>query len=305
MISRRGFFSALAGVGVMTTTSAGAALQTPAAKVTLLHTNDTHSRIDPFPSGPWKDQGGIAQRAALIARLRRENPATLVADAGDIFQGTPYFNLFKGRVELETMSLASYDIATLGNHDFDLGSAWLLTAIQKYARFSFVSSNLAFSQPSASRLIQPYLIREIQGRRLGFFGLTVQFQGLVPAHLHEGVTYHDPIRAARRMVGLLRHKLRCDAVILLSHLGLTGFAGEPGDVDLAASVEGIDAILGGHTHTFLSTPRLIRDPAGHETPIFQVGHSGLFLGQIDLLFPPKQPPQIQSQGHPVLPPVRR
>jgi 5'-nucleotidase len=229
-----------------------------------------------------------------------------VVDAGDIFQGTPYFNLFHGRVELETMSRAGYDIATLGNHDFDLGAEWLLTALERYASFAMCSSNLVFSHPSAGKLIKPYLLREVGGRRLGFFGLTIQLQGLVPVELWKGVRYLEPIRVARQMVKLLREKHHCDAVILLSHLGYTGFQQEPGDIDLAKAVKGIDLIVGGHTHTFLDKPHWVRYADGTETAIVQVGHSGIYLGQVDLHFSERRPVRVEQHALPIgKPPTER
>lgn len=281
--------------------SAWAKAPPPKANViTLLHTNDTHSRIDPFTTGPYKGQGGIAQRAAWIRAFRAKQPHTLVIDAGDIFQGTPYFNLFHGRVELETMSLAGYDIATLGNHDFDLGAEWLLTAIERYAKFSFCSANLQFSQAAAQKQIRPYILRTIGGRKLGFFGLGIRCEGLIPTHLWRGVHYLDPIAVSRKMVQLLRGYHQCDAVIALSHLGFVGYRSEPGDMDLAKQVRGIDLIVGGHTHTFLSTPKRISNPFQEQTHIVQVGHSGVWLGQVDLHFTDGHV-DVQGTAHPITP----
>ncbi len=276
---------------------------TKAATVTLLHTNDTHSRIDPFTTGPYKGQGGIAQRAALIREIRSKQPHTLVIDAGDIFQGTPYFNLFHGRVELETMSLAGYDIAAIGNHDFDLGAEWLLTAIERYARFSFCSANLQFAQPAAQKWVRPYILRTVGGRKLGFFGLGVRCEGLIPAHLWRGVRYLDPITVSRKMVHLLREQHHCEAVIALSHLGFVGYRNEPGDMDLAKQVRGIDLIVGGHTHTFLAAPQRITNAFQEDTHIVQVGHSGVWLGQVDLHFAENHV-QIKGTAHPIAPPSK-
>lgn len=284
-MDRRAFLGSLGAAGAASVLLGREGIAaTKAPVVTILHTNDTHSRIDPFSGGKFRGQGGIAQRAAMIAEIRAKKPASLVVDAGDIFQGTPYFNLFRGRVELETMSRAGYDISAIGNHDFDLGADWLLTAIQRYATFSFCSANLLFSQPEAQKLVRPFLIRHVGGRKLGFFGLGVRFRGLVPAHLCKGVRYADPLQVSRKMVRLLREKHRCEAVIALSHLGYMGYESEPGDMDLAKSVRGIDLIIGGHTHTFLSTPRLERNAFQEETHIVQVGHSGVWLGEVELHF---------------------
>ncbi len=274
-----------------------------AQTVMLLHTNDTHSRIDPYASGKYKGMGGIARRAALIAEIKRQHPATLVVDAGDLLQGTPYFNLFKGSVEFETMRRAGYDLCAIGNHDFDAGAERLLFLAKHHGKFPLITANILFSQPGAERLIQPYTIREVGGWKLGFFGLGVRFRGLVPASLHNGVKYIAPIPVARTIVKTLRETHRCDAVIALSHLGYTGFDKEPGDCDLAREVPGIDIIIGGHTHTFLEHPKGIRSTDGRLTRIYQVGHSGLYLGQIELSFAPHDSLQIRQQNVPIVAPT--
>lgn len=297
-MKRREFVAGLVGgavCGGMVQTSLAASTN----KVTILHTNDTHSRIDPFAGGRYKGMGGIARRAALIASIKKAHPATLVVDAGDIFQGTPYFNIFRGQLELKTMSMAGYDVATLGNHDFDLGSAWMLKMVQQHASFSFVSANYEFSQSAAKKLIQPYQIKVVNGWRIGFFGLGVRFRGLVSQSLHKGVVYQPPVAVARQVAATLRSKHRCDAVVALSHLGYSGFDGEVGDRDLAKQVPGIDVIIGGHTHTFLKKPTVVMAPDGRQTHIVQVGHSGIYLGQIDLHFGGKSGPKVTNAVHPV------
>lgn len=267
-----------------------------AQTITIIHTNDTHSRIDPFPDGKYKGLGGIAQRASLIAQIRRKNPATLVVDAGDILQGTPYFNMFHGRVEFETMKKSGYDVSAIGNHDFDAGVERLLYLAQHHGKFPLLSANLQFAQSEAERLVRPYLVKEIGGWKLGLFGLGVRFRGLVPQKLHQGVTYLSPLTVAKACVKTLREQHRCDAVIALSHLGYVGFDGEPGDQDLAREVPGIDIIIGGHTHTFLSHPTLVRTTDGQISRIYQVGHSGIYVGQIDLFFHPHDNLQIREQN---------
>lgn len=268
-------------------------------QVSILHTNDTHSRIDPFAKGRYKGLGGIARRAALIQQIKRQYPHTLVVDAGDIFQGTPYFNMFRGKLELKSMSLAGYDFSTLGNHDFDLGADWFLEVAKKHAAFPFVTSNLHFTQKGASQLVKSYAIKVVNGLKIGLFGLGVRFRGLVAASLHKGVSYHSPVPIAKRIVSTLRNTHKCHAVVLLSHLGYTGFDGEPGDQDIARQVPGIDVIIGGHTHTFLKKPTLVKAPDGRSTHIFQVGHSGVMLGHIVLTFDAKGSLSIQNKVHPI------
>lgn len=265
-------------------------------RITLLHTNDTHSRLEPFENGKLAGLGGIARRAALIRAIRTRNPHTLVLDAGDTFQGTPYYNAFAGHAEFETMSAAGYDCATLGNHDFDKGVDALVSAMGK-ARFSFVSANYDIDAPSLRARVNPFEVRAIGGRRIGLFGLGVSFAGLVSGSLHAGVRYTAPVAAARAAVDTLRSTHGVDAVVLLSHLGYFGHGSEPGDVELAEAVPGIDVIIGGHTHTFLDAPHVVTHRTGGSTAIVQVGSSGTHLGQVDLLFGAGPGVVAQARSH--------
>jgi 5'-nucleotidase len=276
-----GGLGALAGATLL---GPSAALASPrATRVTLLHTNDTHSRLEPFEKGKLAGLGGIARRASLIRAIRAEQPHTLVLDAGDTFQGTPYYNAFAGHAEFETMTAAGYDCVTLGNHDFDKGVEALVSAMQK-ARFSFVSANYDIDAPGLRERVAPYEVRTVGGRRIGLFGLGVSFSGLVSGSLHAGVRYRPPVAAARTAVETLRTTQGVDAVVLLSHLGYFGHGNEPGDVELAEAVPGIDVIIGGHTHTFLDVPHVVTHRAGGQTAIVQVGSSGTHLGRVDLEF---------------------
>lgn len=269
--------------------------------VTLVHTNDTHSRIDPYTKGKYKGLGGIARRATMISQVRQQNPATLVLDAGDFFQGTPYFNMFKGRIELMAMSQCGYHYATLGNHDFDLGGEWLLTALSRHARFPILCANLDFQDPRAEKLIRPYAVRMVGGRKIGIIGLCIQLEGLVAGKLWKGVKYKDPLLLTKQLVSRLRKQEKCDAVVVLSHLGYTPYRNQPSDQQLARNVDGIDVIIGGHTHTFLMTPKQVTSVGGHKTRIYQVGHSGLVLGQIDLVFDDKGGVSTYDSLHPINP----
>jgi len=221
--------------------------------------------------------GGIARRATLINSIRQAQPATLVVDAGDVFQGTPYYNQFKGCAEYETMSAAGYDLVTLGNHDFDGGVEALLKAMQ-LARFGFVSTNYILEDERLRTRIKPWELRLVGGRRVGLFGLGVILKGLVSPRFHQGLYYTPPIPAAAHAVGALK-ALGAEAIICLSHLGLEGYGGEPGDLQVAEAVKGIDLIVGGHSHSFLEQPKWVG-----QTAVVQVGHSGTHLGRVDLSF---------------------
>jgi 5'-nucleotidase len=252
----------------------------------ILHTNDTHSRIDPFPmdGGPNQGLGGVARRATLVERIRARHPNVLLLDSGDIFQGTPYFNFFGGEIEFKTMSAMGYDVATLGNHDFDNGVDGL-TAMLPYAEFQFVSANYRVEGSPLEPFVRPYVVRDVGNTRVGIFGIGIAFEGLVLAALHEGVHHTDPFQAARRAVDELRSR-GCDLVICLSHLGHRYRGDRPSETLLAQRVPGIDLILGGHSHTFLDEPEVFQHPGYGQTLVNQVGWGGMRLGRIDVVMGP-------------------
>jgi len=254
-------------------------------KITLLHTNDTHSRIDPFPAdaGNLAGKGGAAARANYIRSVRSREKHTLLLDAGDIWQGTPYFNTYKGRLEFELMSKMKYDAATLGNHDFDLGIEGLLKQ-WKFAQFPFVCTNYDFSDTGLRGLLKKYLVLERGGIRFGILGLGIQLKGLVPDDLYKGVRYLDPLAEANKMAKKLKRKLNCDFIIALSHLGYRYQSDKISDRKLAKDSEYIDLILGGHTHTFLEGVQTVTNRKGYKVAINQVGFGGAMIGHIDLWF---------------------
>jgi len=249
----------------------------------VLHTNDTHSRMDPFPmdGGPNQGLGGAARRATLIRRVRSEHPHVLLLDSGDIFQGTPYFNFFHGELEFEAMSAMEYDVATIGNHDFDNGVDGLAGMMPR-ATFDLVSANYDVVGSPLEARVQPWVIRELDGVRVGIFGLGVDFEGLVLESLHRGVRHTDPFESARRSVSALR-TLGCSLIICLSHLGYRYRGDRPSDTRLAQEVDGIDLILGGHSHTFMDSPDIYSRPSNRQTLVNQVGWGGMRLGRVDVV----------------------
>jgi 5'-nucleotidase len=253
--------------------------------ITILHTNDTHSQIDPIPAKDkqYGGQGGVARRATLAKRVRKENPNTLLIDAGDSFQGTPYFNFYKGEVEFKSMSMIGYDAATIGNHEFDNGVA-ALAAAMKFANFDFVSANYDVSGTPLEGRVKPYVVREVGGVRIGLFGLGVSPIGLITPDNFKGVKYIDPVQAAADVVRTLRNRERCTLVVAMTHLGYypNPKEGDIGDTQVASQVNGIDFIAGGHTHTFMHKPVLAKTPSGANTIIFQVGRSGIYVGRVDM-----------------------
>jgi 5'-nucleotidase len=263
--------------------------------ITILHTNDTHSRLDPFPEDDarFPNKGGIARRATLIENIRKENPNTLLLDAGDFFQGTPYFNFYGGELELKFMSMLKYDAATIGNHEFDNGINGLLAQLP-HAKFPIISSNYDFSNTILDGYVDKYRIFEKDGIKVGVFGLGIELEGLVTKKLYQETKYYDPIEIAQDMTKILKQEKQCDLVICLSHLGYSYEHDKVSDVRLAAATSGIDLILGGHTHTFLPRPVVVKNINDQEVLINQVGFAGINLGRIDFYFEEKEINEVKS-----------
>ena len=284
MFSRRHFLkqTALAAGGLLLPRLAA----TDETHLVLLHTNDTHSRIDPFPLDGGRNEGlgGAARRAALIQHIRARHPNVLLLDSGDIFQGPPYFNLFDGEVEFKTMSAMGYDVATLGNHDFDNGVDGLV-AMLPHADFEFVSANYDVSRSALQGRVRPWTTRTVGGVKVGLFGLGIAFDRLVLPELHDGVVYEDPIAVARATVRELQRQ-GCGLIVCLSHLGHRYRGNTVSDVVVAREVPGLHLILGGHTHTFMDGPDVFRHPNDPATVVHQVGFAGIRLGRIDVFLGP-------------------
>jgi 5'-nucleotidase len=252
--------------------------------LTILHTNDVHSYIDPFPPTHPKNpnMGGVARRAALIEGIRKENPNVLLLDAGDIFQGTPYFNYYGGELEFKLMSMMDYDVATMGNHDFDNGIDGFHAQL-RHAKFEFVSANYDFKNTVLDGLIKPYTIFHKNEIKVGVFGLGVGLDGLVDKKNYKETVYNDPVGVAQDIVRILKQDKKCDLVICLSHLGYK-YKDEPDkicDLKLAELTQDIDLIIGGHTHTFLDKPTVMKNAIGQDVLVNQVGCYGINLGRID------------------------
>ena len=251
--------------------------------ITILHTNDVHSHIEPFgPEDPKNpNMGGVARRATLVHQIRNENPNTLLLDAGDIFQGTPFFNFYGGELEFKLMSKLKYDAATLGNHDFDNGIDGLYSQLPN-ADFDFLISNYDFSDTVMNGHTSPYKVYMKDGVKIGIFGIGIELKGLVTDKLYKETKYLDPIEVTQDMTRILKEELKCDLVICLSHLGYE-YKNEDkiSDIKLARATENIDLIIGGHTHTFLERPTIETNKAGKKVLVNQVGCYGVYLGRID------------------------
>ena len=279
--------SALLGLGGLSLSSFD---QPEVKKITILHTNDVHSHIDPFPADHPKNpnMGGVARRAALVEKIRKEEKNVLLLDAGDIFQGTPYFNYYGGELEFKLMSMLQYDLATMGNHDFDNGIDGFYAQLP-HAKFDFVSANYDFKNTILDNIVKPYKILHRDGIKIGIFGLGVELQGLVDKKLYKETLYNNPVEIASDMARILKQNEKCDLVICLSHLGFK-YQNDPDkicDVNLAKQTKDIDLIIGGHTHTFLDKPVIETNAEGKEVLINQVGCYGINLGRIDFYFDKK------------------
>ena len=252
-------------------------------RLVILHTNDTHSTIEPFPSkhSKFPNMGGVSKRHTILQKIRSEEEHVLLLDAGDIFQGTPYFNTFNGELEMKLMSLLQYDAATMGNHDFDIGLEGFLNA-QQFANFPFLCANYDFSETILSGKTKAYHIFHKAGIKIGVFGVGVALKGLVPMDKYGNTRYLDPISTANKIASELKSK-SCDLVICLSHLG---FEYENKNINsdrkLAAETQNIDIILGGHTHTFFDKPLVLKNSKNKDVLINQVGWGGVYLGRIDI-----------------------
>lgn len=254
-------------------------------KITILHTNDMHSHIQPFTSGRNKGLGGMAQRAGLINSIREKETHVLLLDAGDIFQGTPYFNYYGGELEFKLMSMLKYDLATLGNHDFDNGIDGLYKQMP-HANFNFVSANYDFTNTILDTIVKPYQIFYKDGIKIGIFGLGIELDGMVTRNLYKETKYLNPIEITQGIVKNLKRDENCDLIICLSHLGFKhdNLPNKISDFKLAKATKDIDLIIGGHTHTFMKKPVVIDNLENKKVIINQVGCHGLFLGKIDFYF---------------------
>lgn len=258
-------------------------------KITILHTNDVHSHIDPFPENHPRNpsMGGVARRANIIEQIRKEEEEdnVLLLDAGDIFQGTPYFNYYGGELEFKLMSMMKYDLATLGNHDFDNGIDGFYAQLP-HANFEFVSANYDFKNTELNGIVKPYKTFIKNGIKIGVFGLGIELDGLVDKKLYKETKYNNPVEVATDITKTLKETEKCDLIICLSHLGYDykNEKDKPSDLKLAATTQDIDLIIGGHTHTFLNKPVIKTNKVGKQVVINQVGAYGINLGRIDFYF---------------------
>lgn len=261
------------------------ALPTLARKITLniLHTSDTHSRIEPIPAkstDKYANRGGVARRDNIIRSERKKDAQTLVFDCGDFCQGTPYYNMFKGDVEVTMLNKLKYNAVTIGNHEFDFGTE-NMARIYRKLKCPVLCANYTTKNTPLDGLVKPYVILRRHGLKIGIFGLGAQLDGLVQAEKYGNMTYLDPVPVAQKTADFLKNKKKCNLIICLSHLGYSNNP-QSGDNRLITQTSGIDLLLGGHSHTYLDSLVYFKNKNGKPIPILHTGKNGVNIGKIQL-----------------------
>ncbi len=255
-------------------------------EITILHTNDTHSCILPLSSNLadtlLAGRGGYLRRLNMIKEERKKDPKLLLLDSGDFSQGSPYYTIYKGDVEVGLMNMMGYDACTIGNHEFDFGLE-NMARIFRMCNFPVVCANYDFTGTPVEGLVKPYIIMKRDGIKIGIFGISPRLEGLVAAENYQGVKYLDPKKKAAEMADLLKNKEKCDVVICLSHMGWS-MIGEEGDQQVIGSTRNIDLVLGGHSHTYFKTLEHVNNLDGKSIPVDQNGKHALFVGKLKLEF---------------------
>ena len=252
-------------------------------KITVLHTSDTHSCILPLNKSLadtlLADRGGFLRRIAMLKQERLKEPNLLLFDCGDFSQGSSYYTMFKGDVEVELMNRMHYDAATIGNHEFDFGLDNMIRLF-KMAEFPIVCSNYDFGDTELKDIVKPYIVLKRQGVKIGVFALCPPLEGLVSAKNYGPLKFLDPVEVTTRMVDVLRRQEKCDVVICLSHLGWE--VSEYPDDKFISQTSGIDLVLGGHSHTYLKTLGYVTDKEGRQVPVDHEGKHAVFVGKMQL-----------------------
>ena len=256
-------------------------LDANARKLVILHTNDTHSQIEVVRSGKGIGKGGVHQRAEFFAKIKAENENVLILDAGDYNQGTPYFTVFKGDLEVQVMNELGYEVVTLGNHEFDNGLDELARRLSN-AKYTTVCANYDFTDTPLKDIIKPYVVIERGGLKIGIFGITTDLKTLVAKQNIKGMVYEDAYEVTDAMALKLRKELGCDLVIALTHIGYSGYPNQLSDINLAQKTENVDIIIGGHSHTFLKSEKIYKNRAGKDVVIVQAGAQGEYVGCLEI-----------------------
>lgn len=257
-------------------------------KITVLHTSDTHSCVLPLNKNladtMLADRGGFLRRIAMLKQERQSDPDLLLFDCGDFSQGSSYYTMFKGDVEVELMNRMHYDAVTIGNHEFDFGLDNMIRLF-KLADFPVVCSNYDFGDTELKDIVKPYIVLKRKGVKIGVFGVCPPLEGLVSTKNYGPLKYLDPVEVTERMVDILRNQQKCDVVICLSHLGWE--VSDYPDNELIKRTSGIDLVLGGHSHTYLKTLGYETDKTGRKVPVDHEGKHGIFVGKMQLMLEKK------------------
>lgn len=261
-----------------------ACAQSDMVHLVILHTNDTHSQIEEIRTGNGAGNGGVHRRAAYFEKVRSENENVLILDAGDYNQGTPYFTVFNGDLEMKLMNALGYDVVALGNHEFDNGVDELARRLSK-AEFTTVCANYDFSATPLKDIVKPYAIVEKGGKKIGIFGLTANLGSLVSKQNLKGMVYMKPYEVADKWAAYLKNEEHCDLVIALTHIGYSNYPNRVSDIGLAKATENIDIIIGGHSHTFLKSEKIYQNKKGKDVVIVQDGAQGEYVGRLDIILP--------------------
>lgn len=250
----------------------------------ILHTNDVHSHIEPLSSGRNAGFGGFQRRANYIESIRKDHTNVLLLDAGDYNQGTPYYTLFKGKMEVMLYNAMGYDVVCLGNHEFDDGQEVLAERL-KEADYETICANFDFSESPLKEIVKPYTIVHKGGKKIGIIGVLLDLNGYVSQKAIVGLKYKNPIKVVNKLAKQLKNKENCDLVIALTHIGYKGNGkNRPGDLELARYTKNVDIIIGGHSHTFLEEPTIVKNSAGKDVIVNQTGAKGVYVGRIDINF---------------------
>jgi 5'-nucleotidase len=259
-----------------------ACTQPKVQNLTILHSNDTHSQVESLEEGKRDAHcGGYARRMGFITQQRELDPNILLLDGGDFCQGTPYFNFYHGRVEVEAMNYMKYDVVTLGNHEFDYGVD-TLAAMLKTAKFDIVCANYDVTNSPLEDIVKPYTIIRRGNLRIGVFGIGVEPTGLITEKNFHPLQYLDPVTTAQEIADMLKNKKKCDIVICISHQGThPGQNGKMSDIELAEATRNIDIIIGAHSHKIVNN-LYIKNQDGDSVLLAQVGKAGARIGKIEL-----------------------
>lgn len=272
-------------LAMMITVMAFACVQAKTRQLVILHTNDTHSCVFPLnrhlADTMLAGRGGFIRRVEMVREERKKHPDLLLFDSGDFSQGSSYYTLYKGDVEVGLMNLMRYDAAAIGNHEFDFGVENMVRLFRK-AEFPVVCANYDFTGTALEGLVKPYVVIRRNGLRIGVFGLSPELDGLVLAESCAGVKYKDPVKAANDVVRLLKEREKCDIVICLSHLGWDIIGLD--DTELMPQTRNIDIVLGGHSHTYFEELEYKRNLDGRQVPNDQNGKHGIYVGKITVDF---------------------